>query len=239
MQKRILVLENKKNYLRIIREIEDYILDNVSFIYACNVDEGIVIAMQLRIDLFIADFDIRSDKGVTGFEFIENIRRFDKYRFTPVIALSSVKDPNNYVYERLHCYSFIQKPLDEKYLKNVISEALLFNRFQALEHGFFKINGVFHMIKANDIVYAETHSKEIIIITKQCKYKVPYITCEQFLSKYENDTFIRCSKNTVININYIQSVDITNRYIELRDGHGHVGIGTAYKNNIKGLFSRI
>lgn len=36
MQKKILVLENKKNYIRILKEIEKNITDDVDFIYACN-----------------------------------------------------------------------------------------------------------------------------------------------------------------------------------------------------------
>lgn len=116
MQKKILVLENKKNYIRILKEIEKNITDDVDFIYACNVNEGIAAAMHMKIDIFIADFDIRAVNGMTGIDFIENIRHFDKYRFTPVIALSEAEDPAKYVYERLHCYSYITKPLNEDYL---------------------------------------------------------------------------------------------------------------------------
>jgi DNA-binding LytR/AlgR family response regulator len=232
MQKKILVLENKKNYIRILKEIEKNITDDVDFIYACNVNEGIAAAMHMKIDIFIADFDIRAVNGMTGIDFIENIRHFDKYRFTPVIALSEAEDPAKYVYEKLHCYSYITKPLNEDYLKSVISEVLLFNHVTVSEYGFFKIDGVFHMIKAKDIVHVELHSKEIIIITPKCKYNVPYITCDQFLAKYKSDAFIRCSKNAIVNVNYIQSVDMTNRFIQLVDNYGHIGIGMAYKKNI-------
>ena len=117
MQKKILVLENKKNYIRILKEIEKNITDDADFIYACNVNEGIAAAMHMKIDIFIADFDIRAVNGMTGIDFIENIRHFDKYRFTPVIALSEAKDPAKYVYEKLHCYSYITKPLMRIILK--------------------------------------------------------------------------------------------------------------------------
>ena len=53
MNKKILMLENQKNYLRIIGETTNKLLDNVELLHAKNTSEGIVIAMEALINVFI------------------------------------------------------------------------------------------------------------------------------------------------------------------------------------------
>lgn len=234
MNKKILMLENQKNYLRIIRETTNKLLDNVELLHAKNTSEGIVIAMEALINVFIVDLDIGACNNVAGIKFIEHLRQSDKYRFTPIIVLSSAKDPNKHVYENLHCYSFMEKPIKESVLFEKISEVLMYNQHNKVtKQGYFKIDGIYHAINVDDIIYTESHNRKMLINSRKKKYLVPYITCEQFLERYNSDVFLRCSKSAIVSKNYIQSVDLTNRYIELKDDFGHVGIGIYYKKYVE------
>lgn len=57
---------------------------------------------------------------------MENIRKIDRYSFIPVIFVTSLEDAKFHTYEKLHCYSFIEKPFDEIKLKNLMKECLTF-----------------------------------------------------------------------------------------------------------------
>ncbi len=234
MQKRILMLENQRNYAKIITEITQNLLENVELFHAKNTKEGIVMAMEKAIDVFIVDLDVGACNNVMGIKFIENLKHNDKYRFTPIIVLSSAKDPNNYVYDNLHCYSFMEKPIKEHILMKNISDALMYSRSEkVVKQGYFKIDGIYHAINIDDIIYTESHNRTMQINTRKKKYLVPYVTCEQFLERYNSDVFIRCSKSFIVSRNYIQSVDFTNRYIELTEDFGQIGIGLYYKKQVE------
>ena len=88
MNKKILMLENQKNYLRIIRETTNKLLDNVELLHAKNTSEGIVIAMEALIN----DQNLCSSLGETGRKHViekyewnycvdKMISIYDKYRY--------------------------------------------------------------------------------------------------------------------------------------------------------------
>lgn len=234
MQKKILMVENRKNYIRIIKQVTEKLLENVELLHAKDTNEGIIMAMENEVNVFIVDLDIGACSDVVGLKFIENLRQYDKYRFTPIIVLSSAKDPNNHVYENLHCYSFMEKPIKESVLMKKISEALLYSQSKrVIKQGYFKIDGIYHAIDVEDIIYTESHNRMMQINTTKKQYIVPYVTCEQFLERYNSDIFIRCSKSAIVSKNYIQSVDFTNRYIELTQDFGYVGIGIYYRKQVE------
>ena len=76
---------------------------------------------------FRFDLQGRHRPGDTsGLNFVEDIRRLKCYGFTPVIIVTALQDEKLVTYEKLHCYSFVEKPFDEDGLKEVIEEALAF-----------------------------------------------------------------------------------------------------------------
>lgn len=84
------------------------------------------------------------------------------------------------------------------------------------------------------MVYAECNNHTMYIYKKQGDiFKVPYLTIKKLLQDVDTDKIIQCSRNTVINKDYIYKVDIPNRIIELKNSYGKIDIGIMFKKHIK------
>ncbi len=234
--KKVLVLEDNRLILihlaDIVQEIDAkvtvYPFDNVKDAYQC--------ASEKLIDLFIIDIILDSKPGdVSGLNFVENIRKVNHYRFVPIIFVTSLEDAKLYTYEKLHCYRFIEKPFDDDQLKQLVEQCLRFpeicNRAKTL---YFRKDGIILAVEREDVIYAESVKHIIHIHTRQGDtLNIPYITLKKLLDDIDSGDFIQCSRSAVINKRFIQNIDIPNRRIQLKDGHGYVDIGIRFKKNIK------
>ena len=59
--------------------------------------------------------------------------------------------------------------------------------------------------------------------------EIPYITIKEFMSEADGFGFCQCSRSTVVNKNYIKSVDTINRYISFRGTDKIVEVGPVYR----------
>ena len=66
--------------------------------------------------------------------------------------------------------------------------------------------------------------------------KIPYITLKKLLSDVDGYNVIQCSRNTLVNKEFVQNVDFTNRVIQLKDNHGRVEIGVMFKKDMRETF---
>ena len=239
--KKILILEDNPAILEqlgnIVRELDDrnavYCFDNVKDAYQCS--------MESVIDLFLVDIilDTSHPGDTSGLKFIENIRRIEHYSFTPTIFITSLEDAKAHTYEKLHCYSFIEKPIRDHRVKEAVEQCLRFpGKAKETKTLFFQKDGVILAVERDDIVYAESSSHIMHIHTKQGDtLKIPYTTIKNLLEKADSVDMIQCSRSAVINRNYVRNVDITNRIIQLKDDWGRVEIGIRFKKYVKECFN--
>ena len=89
------------------------------------------------------------------------------------------------------------------------------------------------MVRPETIVYVESLSHVLHIYTIKDHLAIPYKTLNKLLQDVESERFLQCSRNTVVNMDYISHVDFTNQYIILEKGYGSVEIGGSFKNKIK------
>lgn len=61
---------------------------------------------------------------------------------------------------------------------------------------------------------------------------IPYITIRQFLKQCRCDGFFQCSRSAVVNRDYIRSIDLPRRYIQLKTGK-QVEIGPAFVDRLR------
>ena len=143
--KKILIVEDSVQILAqlsyIAREINSsnkiYAFEKLEEAYRC--------ALENDIDLFVVDIILEKEKpgDISGLQYVENIRKIDRYKFIPVIFVTSLEDAKLHTYEKLHCYSFIEKPFDESKMKNVMEECLQFYDVQqANKTLFFRKDGI-------------------------------------------------------------------------------------------------
>lgn len=197
-------------------------------------------ALEKDIDLFIIDIILDTSRpgDSSGLKFVDGIRKIDRYAFTPVIFVTSLEDARLYTYEKLHGYSFIEKPFNPNKLKELIMQCLKFPSVEKKRKTmYFRKDGIILAADREDIVYAESINHTLNIHTVQGDLlSVPYITLKKFLEDVDSDCFVQCSRSAVVNKCYIHSVDITNRVIQLTKQMGTVEIGIRYKKDLKENF---
>lgn len=238
--KRILILDDNKATLQHLTDIVGG-LDVEKEILSCgNIRDAYQCALEKTIDLFMVDIilDTSQPGDTSGLKFVENIRRLGHYCFTPVIFITSLEDSKSYTYEYLHCYSFIEKPFEADRVKQVVEQCLRFpGSVQVNKTLYFRKEGIVLAVERENIVYVESILRKMHIHTKRGDVlTIPYLTIKKFLEEADSSDMIQCSRNTVINRNYVLNVDITNRMIQFKDGLGSVEIGDLYKKSVKERF---
>ena len=237
--KKILIIEDNQQILTHLSYIAQEI-NSSNKIYAFkNLDEAYRCALENDIDLFIVDIILEKEKpgDISGLQYVENIRKIDRYSFIPVIFVTSLEDAKFHTYEKLHCYSFIEKPFDEIKLKNLMKECLTFkDTHQVNKTLFFRKDGVILALDREEFLYSESIQHVMYIhTTKAGMLSIPYITVKKLLEDLDSNEFKQCSRNVIVNKKYINNVDTVNRIIELTNGE-RVEIGITYKKKIKENF---
>ena len=237
MMKKILVLEDNFVTLEYITSIIQEI-DTRNTVFMCsNVREAYQYVLEKDIDLFIIDIILDTSRpgDSSGLNFVDAIRKIDRYAFMPVIFVTSLEDARLYTYEKLHCYSFIEKPFDRNKLKELIKQCLNFPSVEKKgKTMYFRKDGIILAADREDIAYVECVNHVLYIHTIHGDLlSIPYVTLKKFLSDVDSDGFIQCSRSVVVNTDYIHNVDITNRVIQLKKQVGTVEIGIMYKKELR------
>lgn len=230
--KQVLIVEDNSSSLEIIcRIIND--IEGLTILKAENLEKAYKYAIENNIGLFIVDLilNTKMPEDVSGISFIENIRRVERYKFTPVIVITALEDPKMYAYANLHCYSYFEKPYDKNELKKAVLGALEFRTLKYEKEFYnYKKDGILYPIRIDEIIYITNNSLNTYIYQKNKKVlKMPYKSCKNMLLKLKSDKFVKCNKNTIINVDFILNIDPVNRYITLVNEYGVLEIGQRIK----------
>lgn len=232
--KKILILEDKKeNIGTLVKIIED--MGKEIEIYETNeTGKAYQIALERNIDIFLLDIVLEPEKSgdMSGMVFADRIRQVEKYKFTPIIFLTALGDPELHAYKELHCYGYLTKPYNAEKLTRLLEEALTFEqRKEENKNIYFKKDGIFFAKKMQDIVYIQSTAGKMFVKTTKDELVINYKSNSQILRELDSENFIKCNRSVVVNKDYIASIDSTNRYIELKDGYGTLEIGTILKKD--------
>ena len=231
-----MVLEDNESTREYIKKVIEQELNCV--VYATdNILEAYSIALNKKIRVFIVDIILDTSRpgDLSGLEFVEKIRKYTEYTFTPVIIITSLEDPQLYAYQKLHCYGYIEKPFDENHLKMLVKNAMCFPQKETEEKTlYFRKEGIIYAVERKDIAYVESLNHMLHIHMRNGdNLKIPYITLKKVLGEIDSADIIQCSRNMIVNRSCIDNVDIANRFIRLRNNMGTVEIGITYKNTVK------
>lgn len=209
--------------------------------YACfDIKEAYQCALEKDINLFIIDIILNPGKpgDASGLRFADNIRKMEKYAFTPIIFVTSLEDEKLYTYEKLHCFYFLEKPYNPEELKRLVKECLRFPLSgQERKTLYFRKDGIILAVDREDIVYVECYNHTLNIHTNQGDLLcIPYITLKDFLIDVGSADFLQCSRSVVVNKRYIHNVDMVNRVLQLKGRMGSIIIGITYKKKLKEVF---
>lgn len=230
--KNVLILEDKDVHAKRLELLVLQVNNQVNVIISHNDADAYVHAMEKDIDLFLIDIILDSSKSqdISGLKFVDNIRQLPKYKFVPVIFVTSMYDPKMYTYTDLHCYSFIEKPYNDEKVKTIIKDALEYKNFEVSDKKiYFRIEGIIYAFHADDIIYIEVINRKVFLHTKDGIEEMSYIPCGKILQNINNKKFIQCSRQCIINTEHIKTIDKVNRYITLDETDDIIEIGKTYR----------
>lgn len=238
--KQILVIEDNKYSMNRVQNILKHIPD-IIIIKADNSGDAYKYALEYTIDLFIIDIilETTTKADISGIKFAETIRGIERYEFTPMIFTTSMQDSQLYAYSMLHCYKYFEKPYDEKELLQAVTQVLRFHqsRKEQKENYCYKEDGILYVIKAKEIVYIDNQLTKLLIRCDNGEIvQTPYRSGKNILLELNSNRFYKCNKNIIINLDYVNHVDLGHRIVTMKESYGSFTIGRRF---LKGLVEEL
>ncbi len=218
MPQKILILEDNKVHMDAMCKILEDLPKNITVYCAQNVQKACEIALEHHIHLFLIDIILNGQNpgDVSGLNFAREIRGISKYKFTPLIFITSLEDPKLYSYSQLHCFGYIEKPFSVAQVRGTILNALDFPvKNDEDRHVYFRKDGIVYSKSIKDIIYIESSRRKIKVYCVNDELEIPYMTCEEILKEMDSELFIQCSRYNIVNRKYIDKIDYTNRFIKM------------------------
>ena len=232
----VLILEDNQETLRILEKIVLSVSPKETIYTVDNTAEAYKLAIETSIDVFMVDIVLdTSKKGDTsGIKFAEKIRGMEKYIFTPLIFITSLEDPEMYAYRNLHSFGYIEKPFLYKDVADLVEQALHYHtRKEDSATLFFRKDGILYPAKCSLIRYMELVNKQMCInMATGDELKIPYKSFKEILLEANYSKFIQCSRNGVVNVDYIANIDKTNRFISIKHSDKKIEIGLTFAKRV-------
>ena len=167
-------------------------------------------------------FDIELDTKRRGLEIAEEIREKDKNCYFIFIT-----GHLEYGFVAFQCktFDYLPKPISGKRLEQTIMR--LFDDINGSNKKFIKLDNKNTIIEESEIKYIKKDGMKIIFHTSSRDYEV-----YSSFAKIENelpDSFVRCHKSFIANINNITKVEPVSNMVYFNDSS--CDIGPKYKNN--------
>ncbi|CAI8817405.1 LytR/AlgR family response regulator transcription factor [Chryseobacterium sp. IT-36CA2] len=179
------------------------------------------------VDLIFLDIEMPM---VTGLEFAEMLPKKSLIIFTTAYSQYALKS-----YE-LEAVDYLLKPIDPQRLEKAIEKAVLYTELlskdtvkntvesNTADFLFIKAERRFYKISFSDIKFIEGLKDYVVIHTKQQKL-ITAMNLKTIHQKISGETFLRVSKSYVVNMNFIDSFDNHNIYIE----DSEIPLGEVYR----------
>lgn len=241
MKKNVLIVEDNQTQAEMLKRLVLEVDPEAEVYTAVQLSAAYTILMERSIDVFLVDIILDTSKpgDTSGIRLVEKIRQIPKYMFTPVLFVTSLEDTTKYAYTDLNCLGYVEKPFSPEQIKRFVKRALCFPASREEDAVYcFRRDGVFYPVKVRDIIYIESCRHVINVHTTDGVITVPYKTCRQLLEEVDTDCLIQCSRSTIVNREYIESVDLVNRYISLRNVCEKPEIGVTFKKKFLAEFKR-
>ncbi len=238
--RKILILEDNQysaeSLKHIIKEaghtLEVYLFQSAEEAYEFSVKEV--------MELFIVDIKLSHIKAddASGMEFVEQIRKINIYKFSPVIFITACPDYKFDAYDYLHCYRFLEKPFTANEFSTVFHDALeMAERYDKEKYVCFKDRYTITNIKIRNIVYIECKNKKLVITTITGKISFYYRSISEVRNMITDDMLFQCNRSTLVNRKYIEKIDMKKKTIQLKENYGILSFGRVFKKRIKEEFA--
>lgn len=235
--KQILILEDndltRKKLVKILETIEP----KVSILPFSTQEEALGFALTHRIDLYLVDIILRPKErnDFSGIQFVEKIKECPSCGTAEVVFITALAGLEVDLLHRVHCYDYIEKPIDEERVKRIVTEILGRGERAAKlpERIYFRNDGISYPVDVAEISYAVCQNRELSIYTGEECIRVPNLPLKKFLEQVKDSVFLSPMKGTAVNISYIESIDYVNQYIYLKGINEPVCMGSVQKRRFR------
>lgn len=240
----VLILEDndvcRESFVKVVKScmynIKVYDFDNRSDAYLC--------AMDHNIDLFLVDIVLKSNvrNDCSGFKFAQDIREIKRYKSTPIIVITNLTGLSEPLLKVLHCYDYIEKPVDYSIVRRHVITALEMlvsdKRGKEPETILLRIDGISFPVVVDYVRYVVSHSGALNIYTTEEIITIPNLSAKAFLQRIRDNVFLEPRKGIAINRKYIRSVDFPANKIYLQGTDETIQIGGRQKKQFREDFER-
>ena len=235
-EKEILIVEDKIQSALALEKIIKSECTGAKVFIADSLEKALTLSIINKVELMLVDVVLKPEEknDISGIDFVMQIRQVDRYKFVPIIMVTSLEDPKLFSYEELHCYSFIEKPYDEMRIRKIIRDALEYRGEETEKKFVFKSDGIIYTIDMSEIMYIETVGKKMTVHTQRDEMQIPYIPIIKMIERLPAE-FVQCSRNCIVNSNYVEKIDLVNRIMQMKNNNIELEIGIRMKKNIAGL----
>ena len=224
----IVICENDKNDQEFVRSKVVDILDDLNIEYEIkiyNSGENLIEEYKRNADIIL--MDIQMD-GIDGMETAREIRKVDDK--VEIIFITSFVEYALEGYE-VKAYRYLLKPVKDEDLKtsliNCLNDINLLKKSIVIKEGDTRVK-----LSLKDIMYIEVQKNDITVHTLNGIYETKG-TMSNFESEINSDTFIRCHKSYLVNLEYIKSIK---RYTAILENDEEIPLGRNKYKEVKDKF---
>lgn len=233
--KEVLIVEDNEEAVEALKKILLEIQEDIKIWVAYNGENAKKIAMDCMIDIFIVDIILNQSNpnDASGLDFIQFLRGFKRYEYSPVIITTAVMEPEEYAYDILDCYKYLEKPYNHDRAFQVIENALKMHlNYDEEQYLHIRSGGIVNIIKADDIVCALYEKRKLTIHTVRGAIEMYYMSLTNVQRQLQGHNFVRCSQGAIVNKNYVENVDIKANKVYLKKPYAPIKIGIRYKREV-------
>lgn len=233
--KRALIVEDNQKAALLVQKILREIDGNLEVVLAKDCEEAKQSLLHGTFQLFVVDILLNNmnPNDATGLDFIQFLRNFKKYEYTPVVITTSVAEMKDHAYDNLDCYKYLEKPYDYERARKVLKKALdMPLEYDNDEYFHIRSDGIVRAVKCSDIVFVEYNDRKVSIQMVNGIIQAYYKSLAEIYRDLPDSMFLRCSKDKIVNKSYIDYTDVKSGQIFLIKPYGVVDIGITYKRKV-------
>lgn len=177
--------------------------------------------------------DLLLENNEKGLDFIKEI----KSSYIPTIVCTGYPEPE-FMEEALNngVRAFFTKPIDKAAMtyeiKKLVNEIRSENQNKYLVT---KEKGILIKVPYSEIYKIEIEGNYAMLFTNSGKKFILKKSLKRLLDELDPAIFMRCHRSTVVNINYIKTLNVQTNLLGLSNGE-NVELGNKFKSSVKTMF---
>lgn len=238
----VLILEDNENSRIALVKIVKSCMKNIQVYAFESRAEAYLCAMDHNIDLFLLDIILKPQErnDSSGIHFAKDIRDNVRYKTVPIIFITSLAGLEVTLLKQVHCYDYIEKPIDSKRIRHHILDVLdainAGRRVRQPEKVSLRYGGVSYPVVVDDVIYIVSRRGVLYIHQKEEVIEIPNLPANTFLKRVRDNKFLVPLKGTAVNVRYIKSIDFKNSKVFLKQTDDVIDIGGRLKKRFREEF---